>query len=868
VDRQEPGNELIHLEGPGSADAALGSLAEPLRRWFRQCFAWSGLASSPHLLLGAPTGTGKTLAAFLPILNDLFAKPSPSVSLWAALRSSVRCLYVAPLKALVNDMARTLTGHLDELTTFIPTGRRPTVLTRTGDSTAAERRALRESPPDILLTTPESLAVLLTQPFCHSLFSGLQWIVVDEVHALAVNKRGADLALSLERLSAIAVVEPRRIGLSATATPLEEAAKFLVGVGRSCVIAAVPDLSPVAIVVEPLPDEEGFLTELIACISPRLRANRATLIFTNARRLAERLAWGLRRAMPDWNESIAVHHSALAAERRQEIESAFKAGRLQAVVSSTSLELGIDIGSVDLVILVHPPGDVVRLLQRVGRAGHGPGRIRRGVVLTANPTELLEAAVTGASGRSAQCERLGFVEHPLDVLCQQILGMAALETCFEDEVFDRVRRAYPFRHLPRSDFDDCVAYLFGLDRRGEVWWPARRRRDGSGFTLRDQATARLLRRNLGTILAEEQTGVLLRPQPLGEPEPDFAGSLRVGEVDAAYAERLQPGDRFLLDGRCLEYRSRQEGSVLVDEVIGRPVAPVWGGEGLALSAELAQRLYLVRGQAAELLREGPNHLAEWLRDDYNLDPRAVAVLVAYFQQQECVSEIPEQTVCLIEGVQGERDATYYIHTPLNRLGNDAIARVAVQRLVRDHGRSVRSLVADLGFAITVRSPLAALQGLIRALLAEKDFDTDLAMALADSIPLRERFRHVALTGFMLLRNPLGKRRRVGGREWGDRQLFDQVRSRDPAFPLMRQAEREVRREVCDLSAALGYVRLLPRLSVRCRWLAQPSPFVESWTRLALGSLETVETPTAALRRLHAKLTAGTVETANVADAVI
>jgi ATP-dependent Lhr-like helicase len=703
------------------------------------------------------------------------------------------------------------------------------------------------------------LAVLLTQPFCRSLFSNLRWVVVDEVHVLAPSKRGADLALSLERLEELAGVEIQRIGLSATAAPLAETARFLVGTGRRCQIESVADDSRVEIAVHPLPMQGGFLAELIEVIEPQLRSNHATLLFTNTRRLAERLAWGLRKAMPDWDEAIAVHHSALAAGRRQEIEAAFKEGRLRAVVSSTTLELGIDIGHVDLVILVHPPGDVVRFLQRLGRAGHAPGRVKRGLVFTANAAELLEAAVTGASGLAAQCEPLGVTDHPLDVLCQHLLGIAAVETCFDDEVFSRVRRAYPYRHLTRADFDQCLAYLFGLDRQNQAWLPARLRRDEGGFTLRDRNTARLLRRNLGTIVADEQTPVLMQVWPGADADTrsvdeDGLAYQPVGEVTSAFAERLRPGDRFLLDGRCLECRAPRDGAVVVDEVIGRPVAPVWGGEGWALSAELAQRLYVMRVQAAEALREGRDRLAKLLRTDYGLTGDAVAMLIDYIQRQECVSEVPDQTFCLIEGVIGERDTTYYVHTPLNRLGNDALTRVVVHRLVRDQGRSATSLIADLGFAVTMSTRQEDVAALFRTLLDARTFAEDLAASLADSLALRERFRRVAQTGLMLLRNPLGRRRRVGGREWADRNLFDRVRARDPAFVLLRQAEREVEHEVCDLASARTFVVQLPSLGMRCRYLRQPSPFVEHWTQLAVGPQATIETRDESLLRLHAELT--------------
>ncbi|HEY1336526.1 MAG TPA: hypothetical protein VGF59_03410, partial [Bryobacteraceae bacterium] len=317
-----------------------------------------------------------------------------------------------------------------------------------------------------------------------------------------------------------------------------------------------------------------------------------------------------------------------------------------------------------------------------------------------------------------------------------------------------------------------------------------------------------------------------------------------------------------LDGRCLQVRSvRPEESVLsVEEVSGRPVVPRWGGEGWPLSTELARRLYLLRVQAAESLREGKDALRRMLCRDYVLDDAAALKLADFFERQECVSEIPDTMNCLVEAIVHDSGADYYIHTPLNRLGNDALARVAVHRLARDCGRSAGSIVADLGFALLAQGHLGADESVVetlRKLLAAPSFEADLDVALEDSAMLRERFQRVAQTGLMLLRQPLGQTRRVGGRDWGARRLFEKVQAHDRDFVLLRQARREVRAELCDTAAAGEYVRELERRPLRCRWLNYPSPFVESWTQMAAGAAQSVETPDEALLRLHASLIEGT-----------
>jgi ATP-dependent Lhr-like helicase len=846
-------NSLEALNVPVSADTALATLAEPVRAWFRARFAnpttgqrlaWPALAAGKNLFLCAPTGSGKTLAAFLPIVSGLLDQP---------MAATIRCLYVAPLKALGNDVRRSLRRHVADLRRFLPDGcSAPTVMLRTGDTSSHARRKLVLDPPDILLTTPESLAVMLTQATAADLFGGLRWMVVDEVHALVSNKRGADLTLSMERLEDLVGADVQRIGLSATCAPLATAAHFLVGTARPCAVAQVREGLPLDLRIEPLfvtsmrePNVlgRGFVALVLQRLEPELQRNRTTLIFTNVRSLAERLAWALRRRFPHWGEEIAVHHSALAGRVRRKVERQLKKGSLRAVISSTSLELGIDIGSVDGVVLVHPPGGVVRLLQRIGRSGHGPGRARRALILAATPAELLEVTVTAAAGRSDQVDWLRPVFAPLDVLCQQLLGMAAQRFWEPDQALALVRRAFVYRDLARNDFDACLDYLSGRHADGRSWLPPRIRWEGTRFTLQDERTARLLRRNLGTILTEEARCVRL------------VDDTPVGQVDEVFADRLQPGDRFVLDGRCFEFKRVENRALKVGETGGRPRVPRWAGEGWPLAADLARRLYLLRTLAAEALRDGPAALTALLRQDYGCDDAVVEALVPYFIRQERISEIPGPATCLVECVTDGDTCSCYVHTPLNRAGNDALARVAVLRLAREHGKSASSLVADLGFMLRVRLGYDLGPDEFRMLFAAQAFEANLTDALGASAILRDRFGRVAVTGLMMLRNPLGQRRRVGGQDWAERRLFDQVRAADPAFVLLRQAEREVREECCDVQAAKAYAEAFPRLTVRCRWLAEVSPFAENWTQVSAGPTESLESPVDALQRLHAILTA-------------
>ena len=330
------------------------------------------------------------------------------------------------------------------------------------------------------------------------------------------------------------------------------------------------------------------------------------------------------------------------------------------VVTSTSLELGIDIGSVDFVIFVHPPRGVVRLLQRLGRSGHRPGQLRRGLVLTASPAELLEATVTVAAARAGQLEALPAPSPPLDVLCQQLVGMAMTRWWTPHDAYSLVRRAYPFRALSQADFVSALDYLSGRHADGRAWLPPRLRWQEGQFTIVNQRLTALLRRNLGTIMAEEPRAIrlLLPAQESGQ-----TPSVAIGSVDDAYADRLRPGDRLLLDGRCLEFRRRERGALLVDEVSARPVVPRWVGSGWALSRALAERLFLFRMQAAEALRDGPEHLRRWLRDEYSLQREASDELANLLMLQESVSEIPDARTLLIETVVDDASLLLLPHAP-------------------------------------------------------------------------------------------------------------------------------------------------------------------------------------------------------------
>jgi ATP-dependent helicase Lhr and Lhr-like helicase len=678
----------------------------------------------------------------------------------------------------------------------------------------------------------------------------LRCVVVDEVHALAESKRGADLAIGLERLEALANHPGglQRIGLSATCAPLEVAAQFLAGVGRPCRSVQLADASDLELRVEPLPFVEGvdFFTRLIDRLDRELTANRTTLIFTNTRSLTERVTWALRQRYPQRIDDIAAHHSALAPARRRLVERAMKQGRLWAIVSSASLELGIDIGSVDGVVFVHPPGSIVRLLQRLGRSGHRPGATRRGLALTASPRELLEATVTADGGRHGQIERLRVPAHPFDVLCQHLAGMAMSGSWTDDDAYAVVTRAFPYRNLSREDFRDCLDYLSGRHLPGAK---PRLRWHGNAFRIADERTGRLLRRNLGTILSDEPCTVRM-PRNAADAS-DASSSVLVGEIDELFAERLQPGDRFMLDGRCLEYRGRDGRTLHVEEVLGRPRVPRWRGAGPPMSNELASRLYVFRARAAEALREGPYCLSRLLCEEYRLGAAAAASLARYFTRQETISEIPDFGMLLVERLAHQACVEHYVHTPLPCPANEALVRVVAERLRRVSGITPVAMAADLGCLLVLEHAIDITPECWRKLLNTGGFAQDFAEGLRQSALLRDRFAQVAQTGLLVLRHTAAGASLPPAHRVGERR-YEEIRLVAPDFVLLRQAEREAAR-VCDVATALVFVERLPRMQLRQRSLAEPSPFADSLLATHVGPLEPPPAPEEALRRLQDEL---------------
>ncbi len=832
----------------------------PVSAWFARTFpggptpaqrlAWPLIAAGVNLLLVSPTGTGKTLAAFLAILDRLLREHAAGT-----LAPGPRCVYVSPLRSLGYDIERNLSEPLEAIRRDLGRESSPVRIgVRTGDTSAYHRGKLRDNPPHLLITTPESLSLLLSQPAWHGLWAQVDHLIVDEVHALVPNKRGADLAVSLERLAARAARDPARVGLSATCRPAEPVARFLVGPSRPCrvVEAPAPEGAGVPrIEVESLlkGDEAAHrgLTyrRLLRRLVAEVGRNRTTVVFANTRALTEKITHDLRGSVV----GVAAHHSALDASRRREVEAALKAGELKAVVTSTSLELGVDIGSADLTVLVGLPGSASRCLQRVGRSGHNPGSATRGLLLAATAAELAGAAVTAKAAREGRVEPLRSVQAPLDVLCQQLIGMACGDEWGGDEAFALIRRAGSMADLTRADFDACLSSLAGdlpapagafepEPGAAPRWTSPRIWRQKGRFGIRGGRVVRWFRGNVGTITSEESIRVL-------------ADGTRIGTLEGAYAERLQAGDRFVLDGRALEFLRIEGLSVHARTAGGEPNLPRWSSDRQSLSAELARDLAAFRDDAAKAMADGPAALRAWLGEVYGLEPDAAAVLEVLFEAQEQVSEIPAPGALLVEESPHPEGRTYTFHAPLSRSACEALGRAVAARLGRRFGRDLGLTVADLGWAIRLPGGERLTAEEIPPLLDPSGFAVDVIEGLdRGELPAR-RFRHVAGTALMVLRRPEGGRTRVGGLLWVSTRLYPLVKAVSPDHPLLRETRREVLEDLLDAPSALAWLEGKP--PVRFRALDAPSPFANAWIDAAGAEPLRFESPADALRRLHARL---------------
>src|SRR5437660_1154984 len=621
-------------------------------RWFEETFGsptdpqvrgWPAIQSARHVLISAPTGSGKTLAAFLASLDALFRE-----GVEADLPDETQVLYVSPLKALSNDIRKNLQEPLAGIrallgeTNGLEIDVRADV--RTGDTTAAQRQALIKKPPHILVTTPESLYLLLTSDSCRQMLSAALTLVLDEIHAAVDERRGAHLALSVERLAALTKNPLQRIGLSATQTPIEEVARFLVGTravddagNPDCEIIDIGHRRELDIGIElPGSSLEAVMSnevweEIYRRLAELIQAHRTTLVFVNTRRMAERVTHHLSELLGA--DAVTSHHGSLSAKLRLDAEDRLKRGELKALVATASLELGIDIGSVDLVCQLGTTRSIATLLQRVGRAEHKRGGLPKGRIFPLSRDELVECAALLHSVHRGELDRLSIPEKPLDVLAQQIVAAASTEDWDENDFFELVRSAWPYRNLTRDEFDSVVTML------GEGFSTKRGRRaalihhDAVNHRIRGRRGARLVALTCGGAIPDNADYRVIL-----EPSETF-----VGTVNEDFAVESLAGDIFQLGNASWRILRINSGVVRVEDAKGQPPGiPFWLGEAPARTSELSNAVSDFRMEIETRLADGQGP-TQWLAQEIQLPADAAEQLDAYFSDAyRSLGAIPSQ----------------------------------------------------------------------------------------------------------------------------------------------------------------------------------------------------------------------------------
>ncbi len=660
--------------------------------WFVQKFgnptlpqqaAWPAIQSGRHTLIAAPTGSGKTLAAFLAAINALVLQAEAG-----ELENRTQVLYVSPLKALSNDIKRNLRDPLSGIDAQIQSSGLPGVdiraLVRSGDTTPAERAAMIRRPPHILVTTPESLYLLLTAESGRRMLTGIRTVIVDEIHAVAGTKRGAHLSLSLERLDALVERPFVRIGLSATQKPIPELARFLTGTGATdCAIVDIGHTRErdLALVLPDTPLDAVMSTnaweEIYDRLTQLIRAHRTTLIFVNTRRLAERVCRHLSARMG--KDQVTSHHGSLAKAQRLNAELRLKSGKLKALVATSSLELGIDVGDVDLVFQIGSPRSISTFLQRVGRSGHAIGAIPCGRLLPLTRDELVECAALLDSVRRNELDRLTIPARPLDVLAQQIVAEVSARDWDEDGLYGLIRRAYPYRDLTRSEFDDVVRMLADgfSTRRGRR--SAYLHRDGINRCLRARKGARITALTCGGAIPDNADY-----QVILEPADIFIGTLHED-----FAVESMPGDVFQLGNASYRIRRVESGRVRVEDAGGQPpTIPFWIGEAPARSDELSAAVSRLRADIARSLADGSpgsvTRAISELSEDLGLSADAATQIIEYLAAAKAMlGVLPTQQTIVLERFFDETGGMQLVvHAPFGSRINRAWGLALRKRFCR------------------------------------------------------------------------------------------------------------------------------------------------------------------------------------------
>ncbi len=846
--------KYIDAEKPEEVKKILNPL---VREWFfskfkefslTQLYGVKNINDRKNILVSAPTGGTKTLTAFLGILNYLV-----SLALKNELEDKIYAVYTSPLKALSGDIYVNLISPLEEIRELAEKKgieiQEIRVGLRTGDTSVKEREKMRRNIPHILVTTPETLAIVITSSKFVENLTKLEFVIVDEIHALT-NKRGVYLSLTLERLNDLSIIEPVRIGLSATISPLDEIAKFLVGNGRMCLIAEVKMIKKIEIDLD-YPGEHILEAEsgesqkkLYNMLDEVIEKNRTTLIFTNTRNATERIVHHLKNHFPKkYSDSIGAHHSSMSKEMRFDIEERLRKGELKVVVSSTSLELGIDIGSIDYVVLLRSPKGVARALQRVGRAGHKLHSNPRGGFIVLDRDDLVECGVLMKEMIEKKIDKAEIPKNALDILAQQIFGMAITKVWKVEDMLRVIRNSYCYYNLSSDDFYSVVSYLAGdyaLEHRNvyaKIWYDPQTKEIGKKGKL-----ARVMyMTNLGTIPSESFIKVTIR-------SPSDKNGLVVGKIDEGFLERMKRGDVFVLGGQKYEFLYSKGMTAFVRaDVTKNPTIPSWFSEMLPLSFDVALDVSKFR----RLVRERINNkkeCVEFIKEYLYCKGYVAESIYDYFNEQNLFSEIPHDELILIEKFKEKKEFLVF-HTLFGRRVNDALSRAYGYAAARLKHRDIEIGINDNGFFIAGEK--LEEQNILK-FVKSSNFEKILKEAIEKTDVLKRRFRHCAGRSLMILRNYKGREKSAGKQQVHSEFLFNAVKKISDEFPILREARREVLEDVMEIKNAIKVLKSIEngKMKIKIVRVMIPSPFGLGLVIQGRSDLIKMEDKTAFLKRMH------------------
>ena len=834
------------------------ALLDPLiAKWFNgrfkdftepQSYAVPLIHDRQSVLVSSPTGSGKTLTAFTSIINELF-----KYSKEGKLEDRVYAIYVSPLKALANDINKNLEEPLREMREVaekegveFPSIR---VGVRTGDTSQSDRQKMLRKPPHILITTPETLALVLAAPKFREKLAKTEYVIVDEIHEVCDSKRGVFLSLTLERLQDLCPRPIVRVGLSATLAPIEEVAQYLVGYedGKPRDVNVVEIMRQRDLdvrVICPTDDMTALPYEIVNSkmydmLYEMIQEHRTTIVFTNTRSGTEHVVFKLKeRGL----EGIEAHHGSLAKETRLDVEERLKKGQLKCVVSSTSLELGIDIGSVDLVCQIGSPKSVAKGLQRIGRSGHGHGLTSKGRMLVFEKDDLVECAVLCRAAHNKHIDRVSISENCLDVLSQSLVGMSLEKRWDVPEALKLVRRSYCYRNLPEKQFLEVLRYLGSKDAfegvYPKLWFDEEENRFGK------RAGSRMIYfLNLGTIPEEANYKVFT----------DKGGM--IGDLSEKFVERLSTRDVFVLGGRSYEYVRTKGMKVFVKEASGRkPTVPSWSGEMLPRSFDLSMGVATFRRELKERLGDDPDEVLEWLTS-FGIDLGSAQSILSYFKEQQAACDfIPGDRELAIEGyIDMSGNYSLVFHFPFGRRVNDALSRAYAFVLTQQMGCNVSVSITDDSFMVS--SPKRIEIKGIEKLLSSTMLESTLSRAIKDSELFKQRFRHTASRSFMILRNYKGREVSVGRQQVRSSYLLEALGDLE-GVPVIDETYREIMEDVMDVKNAQHILRLIESGEMKVKvidYTSAPSPFAHNAILAGISDMVLMEDRGALLRELHRRV---------------